>query len=80
MRALAGEELVGIDENGAALELASVIDTLAMEPTLRRHDELMAKTDLSEDERAELKELNIAIHMSKSKAAQSASGEAPTSR
>jgi DNA primase len=71
MRALAGEELVGIDEGGAALELASVIETLAMEPALRRHDELMAKTDLSDDERAELKELNVAIHLSKRKAAQS---------
>jgi hypothetical protein len=66
---------VGIDEAGAALELASVIDTLAMEPTLRRHDELMAKQDLTDDERTELKELNVAIHMSKSRAAQSASGE-----
>ena len=75
MRALASEELVGIDEAGAALELASVIDTLAMEPTLRRHDELMAKQDLTDDERTELKELNVAIHMSKSRAAQSASGE-----
>ena len=75
MRALAGEELVGIDEAGAALELASVIDTLAMEPTLRRHDELMAKQDLTDDERTELKGLNVAIHVSKSRAAQSAGGE-----
>ena len=67
MRALASEELVGIDEGGAVLELASVIDTVAMEPTLRRHDELMAKDDLTDDERAELKELNVAIHMSKSR-------------
>ena len=80
MRALAGEEMAGVDEGGAALELASVIDTLAMEPALRRHDELLAKSELSEDERTELKELNVAIHMSKSKAAQSASGEGPAGR
>ena len=67
MRALAGEELPGIDEAGAALELASAIETLAMEPTLRRHDELLAKGELTDDERAELKELNVAIHMAKSR-------------
>jgi DNA primase len=67
MRALAGEELPGIDETGAALELASAIETLAMEPTLRRHDELLAKGELTDDERAELKELNVAIHMAKSR-------------
>lgn len=72
MRALAAEEFVGVEEAGAALELASVIETLAMEPTLRRHDELMAKSELSDDERAELKELNVAIHRSKSKATQNA--------
>ncbi len=65
MRALAGEELPGIDEAGAALELASAIETLAMEPTLRRHDELLGKSELNDDERTELKELNVAIHMAK---------------
>ena len=35
---------------------------------MRRYDELMAKGDLTDDERAELKELNVAIHMAKSKA------------
>jgi DNA primase len=67
MRALASEELPGLDEAGAALELAAAIETLAMEPTLRRHDELLAKDELTEDERAELKELNVAIHMAKSR-------------
>ncbi len=66
MRALASEELP-LDEAGAALELAAAIETLAMEPTLRRHDELLAKGELTEDERAELKELNVAIHMAKSR-------------
>src|SRR3982751_2154249 len=67
MRMLAGEELAGVEEEGAALELASVIETLAMEPAFRRHDELIAKGDLSEDERSELKELNVAIHLAKSR-------------
>ena len=33
MRALAGEEMPGIEESGAALELIAAIETLAMEPT-----------------------------------------------
>ena len=68
MHALAGEEMLGLDESSAALDLISAIEKLALEPTLRRHDELMAKGDLNDDERAELKELNVAIHMAKSKA------------
>jgi DNA primase len=72
MRALAGEKSDGIEEDGAAHELVSVIETLAMEPTLRRYDELMAKPEHTEDELAELKELNGAIRMSKNKASQSA--------
>ena len=81
MRALAGEEMAGIDEAGAALELIAAIETLAMEPTLRRHDELMAKGDLTDDERAELKELNVAIHMAKSKRdAERASGAGSAGR
>jgi len=67
MQALAGEENGGLDESGAALELIAAIETLAMEPRLRRHDELIAKGDLNEDERAELKELTVAIHMAKSR-------------
>jgi DNA primase len=67
MTTLAQEELPGLDETGAALELASAIGTLALEPTLRRHDELLAKSELTEDERTELKELNVAIHVAKSK-------------
>ena len=68
MRALAGEEMLGLDESSAALDLISAIETLALEPTVRRYDELMAKGDLTDDERTELKELNVAIHMAKSKA------------
>ena len=68
MRALAGEEMLGLEESSAALDLIAAIETLALEPTVRRYDELMAKGDLNDDERAELKELNVAIHMAKSKA------------
>ena len=38
-----------------------------MEPRLRRHDELIAKGDLNDDERTELKELTMAIHRAKSR-------------
>jgi len=68
MLALAGEEMLGLDESSAALDLISAIEKLALEPTLRRHDELMSKGDLTDDERAELKELNVAIHVAKRKA------------
>jgi len=67
MRALAGEEMLGLEESSAALDLIAAIERLALEPTIRRHDELMSKSDLTDDERAELKELNVAIHMAKSK-------------
>ena len=65
MTALAQEELPGIDEAGAALELAAAISTLSLEPTLRRHQELIDKGELSDDERAELRELNVAMARSK---------------
>ena len=65
LTALAQEELPGIDESGAALELAAAIGTLALEPTLRRHQELLDKGELTEDERAELRELTIAMARSK---------------
>ncbi len=68
MRALAGEEMLGLEESSAALDLIAAIEKLALEPTMRRHDELMAKGDLTDDERTELKELNVAIHMAKSRA------------
>jgi DNA primase len=80
MRALAGEEMLGLDEASAAIDLISAIEKLALEPTMRRHDELMAKEDLSDDERAELKELNVVIHMAKSKANPTASGTGTNSR
>jgi hypothetical protein len=69
MTALAQEELPGIEDAGAALELAAAINTLALEPTLRRHQELLDKGDLTEDERAELRELTIAMARSKGTAA-----------
>ena len=68
MTALAQEELPGIDENGAALELAAAISTLGLEPTLRRYQELIDKGELNEDERAELRELTAAMARSKSAA------------
>jgi len=68
MHALAGEEMLGLDESSAALDLISAIEKLALEPTLRRHDELLSKGDLNDDERAELKDLNVAIHVAKRKA------------
>jgi DNA primase len=80
MQALAGEELPAIDESGAALELTAAIENLAMEPTFRRHDELMAKGELTDDERTELKELNVAIHLAKSRSGQNPSGKAPARR
>jgi DNA primase len=78
MTALAQEELPGIDESGAALELAAVISTLSLEPTLRRHQELLDKGELTEDERAELRELTIA--MARSKGAGNSSGAGPAGR
>jgi DNA primase len=80
MRALAGEEMLGLEESSAALDLIAAIETLALEPTVRRYDELMAKGDLTDDERAELKELNAAIHIAKSKGSPAASGVAPQGR
>jgi hypothetical protein len=74
MHALAGEEMLGLEESSAALDLIAAIEKLALEPTMRRHDELMAKTDLTDDERAELKELNVAIHMAKSRGSPAPSG------
>jgi len=79
MTALASEELAaGIDEAGAALEVASAISTLSLEPTLRRHQELLDKGELTEDERAELRELTIA--MARSKGAGNSSGTGPAGR
>jgi DNA primase len=77
MQALAAEELLGHEESSATLELVTAIERLALEPTLRRLDELMAKDDLTDDERAELKELNVTIHLAKSRGVQNSTGEAP---
>jgi DNA primase len=76
MTALAQEEMPGIDEAGAALELAAAISALAMEPTLRRHQELIDKGELTEDERAELRELNVAMARSKGTPQSSGTGQA----
>jgi len=65
---LAQEELPGIDESGAALELVAAITALALEPTLRRYQELIDKGELNEDERTELRELTAAMARSKSAA------------
>jgi len=80
MRALAGEEMLGLEESSAALDLIAAIEKLALEPTMRRHDELMAKGDLTDDERTELKELNVAIHVAKSRGNPTASGTNPGGR
>jgi DNA primase len=80
MRALAGEEMLGLEEASAALDLTAAIETLALEPTVRRYDELIAKADLTDDERTELKELNMAIHMAKSRTKPPASGAGPPGR
>ncbi len=69
MQVLAAEELPGLDESSATLELVAAIEKLSLEPTIRRLDELMAKGDLTDDERTELKELNVTIHLAKSRTA-----------
>ncbi len=78
MTALAQEELPGIEESGAALELAAAIAALGMEPTLRRHQELIDKGELTEDERTELRELTVA--MARSKGTSQSSGTGPSGR
>jgi len=78
MTALAQEELPGIEKSGAALELAAAIAALGMEPTLRRHQELIDKDELTEDERAELRELTVA--MARSKGTSQSSGTGPSGR
>jgi DNA primase len=80
MRALAGEEMLGLEESSAALDLIAAIERLALEPTMRRHDELMAKGDLTDDERTELKELNVAIHLAKSRGSPTSPGPGTTTR
>jgi DNA primase len=68
LTALAQEDQPGIDENGAALELAAAISTLSQEPMRRRYQELIDKDELTEDERTELRELTVAMARSKSAA------------
>ena len=53
-----------------------------MEPTLRRHQELIDKGELTDDERAELRELNVAMARSKgaSQSAGTGAGASPASR
>jgi DNA primase len=80
MQALAAEELLGHDEGSATLELVAAIEKLALEPTIRRLDELMAKDELTEDERTELKELNVTIHLAKSRGVPTNSGPGSAAR
>jgi DNA primase len=77
MQALAAEELLGHDELSASLELTAAIEKLSLEPTLKRLDELMAKGDLTDDERDELRELNVTIHQAKSRGLQNPPGGGP---
>jgi hypothetical protein len=46
----------------------SRMTALALEPTLRRYQELLDKSELTEDERTELRELTAAMARSKSAA------------
>jgi DNA primase len=80
MQALAGEEMLGLEESSAALDLVAAIETLSLEPTVRRYDELIAKGDLTEDERAELKELNVTLHRAKAKSSPQGTGTFQTPR
>jgi DNA primase len=80
MQALAAEELPGHDQGSATLELVAAIEKLALEPTIRRLDELMAKDELTDDERTELKELNVTIHLAKSRGLQAPPGTRPPGR
>jgi DNA primase len=80
MQQLASEDTGGVDEPGAALELAAVIEKLALEPTIRRHDELIAKGELSKEELEELRELTTALHLAKSRRTADGSGVIPTGR
>jgi hypothetical protein len=67
MQALAAEEMLGHDVASATLELVSAIETLAMEPTYRRYDELKDKGELTKDEETEFRELLVIISRSKSR-------------
>ena len=82
MTVLAQEELPGIDESGAALELVAAVAALGLEPTLRRHQELIDKGELTEDERTELRELTVAMARSKgaSQAREGSPGTGPAGR
>src|SRR4029077_19901215 len=50
MLALAGEEMLGLDESSAALDLISAIEKLALEPVEHRYQELFGKENRSEEE------------------------------
>jgi DNA primase len=55
MRALAGEEMLGLEESSAALDLIAAIEKLALEPVELRYQELFGKENRSEEESDELK-------------------------
>ena len=80
MQALAAEKLLGHEEGSATLELRAAIDALALEPTLRRYDELREKGELTKDEETEFRELLVIIGKAKSRGVQSVSGEGPAGR
>ena len=53
---------------------------LGMEPTLRRHQELIDKGELTDDERAELRELTVAMARSKSDCAEPRGAARPAAK
>jgi DNA primase len=76
LQALASEELPAHHDEAAALsELASAIEMLSHETTVRRYNELLAKgDDLSDDERTEFKELLVLINTAKAKVGAAVTG------
>ncbi len=79
MQALAAEEMHVPDETAALRELASAIEKLALEPALRRYDELLAKSAESALSADELRELQALTPMIKG-AARDTSGMNPQGR
>jgi DNA primase len=60
---------VDVDEAGALSEVITTIERLSLETTVRRYDELLAKGELSDEERTEFKELLVIINTGKAKEA-----------
>jgi len=74
MRALAAEEMLGLEESAAAADLISAIEKLALEPIEQRYQQLLEKADRSADEVEEMK-----ILFSTLSTAKGASGAGPVS-